>query len=151
MIDGRSKNKNETGFSLIEVMIGMLVLLVGLLGVTLSYSWAVKFNAGNNLRMQSLAILQQEAEQFRSAKFTSVVTDQVLIGGVKPERTITTSDGNKFTIETVVDDDPFTDNVQVDTAKTLKDITIRVSGENQAQTWITAVPATVTLRRARGN
>lgn len=148
---GRLKKKNEAGFSLIEVTIAMLVLLVGLLGVTLSYTWAVKFNAGNNLRMQSLAILQQEIEQFRSAKYTSVVTDSVLLGGVKNPKTVTTADGNKFTIETIIDDDPFTANVQVDRSKTLKNITITVSGENQAQRWITAIPATVTLRRVRGN
>ena len=151
MKNGRLKSKNESGFSLIEVMIAMMILLVGLLGVTLSYSWAVKFNAGNNLRMESLAILQQETEQFRSAKFTPVVTDQVLLGGVKTPKTVTTSDGNKFTIETVVDDDPFVDNVQVNQSKSLKSITITVSGENQTQTWITAMPATVTLRRVRGN
>lgn len=148
---GRSKNKNESGFSLIEVTISMMVLLVGLLGVTLSYSWAVRFNAGNNLRMQSLAILQQEIEQFRSAKYTPVVTDSVLLGGVKAPKTITTADGNQFTIETVVDDDPFIDNVQINQSKTLKSITITVSGENQTQKWITALPATVTLRRVRGN
>jgi prepilin-type N-terminal cleavage/methylation domain-containing protein len=147
----RSKNKSESGFSLIEVTIAMMVLLVGLLGVTLSYSWAVKFNAGNNLRMQSLAILQQEVEQFRSAKYTSVVTDSVLLGGVKTPKTVTTADGNKFTIETTVDDDPFTANVQINQSKTLKSITISVSGENQTQRWITAIPATVTLRRVRGN
>ena len=148
---GKSINKNESGFSLIEVTIAMMVLLVGLLGVTLSYTWAVKFNAGNNLRMQSLAILQQEVEQFRSAKYTSVVTDSILLGGVKTPKTITTADGNKFTIETTIDDDPFTGNVQVDQSKTLKSITITVSGENQTQKWITAIPATVTLRRVRGN
>lgn len=147
----RSKNKSESGFSLIEVTIAMMVLLIGLLGVTLSYSWAVKFNAGNNLRMQSLAILQQEVEQFRSAKYTSVVTDSVLLGGVKTPKTLTTADGNKFTIETTVDDDPFIDNVQINQSKTLKSITISVSGENQTQRWITAMPATVTLRRVRGN
>lgn len=147
----RSTTKNESGFSLIEVTIAMMVLLVGLLGVTLSYTWAVKFNAGNNLRMQSLAILQQEVEQFRSAKYTSVVTDSILLGGVKTPKTITTADGNKFTVETTIDDDPFTGNVQVDQSKTLKSITITVSGENQTQKWITAIPATVTLRRVRGN
>lgn len=147
----RLKNKSESGFSLIEVTIAMMILLVGLLGVTLSYTWAVKFNAGNNLRMQSLAILQQEVEQFRSAKYTSVVTDQILLGGVKTPKTVTTADGNKFTIETTVDDDPFADSVQVNQSKTLKNITITVSGENQAQRWITALPATVTLRRVRGN
>lgn len=147
----RSKTKNESGFSLIEVTIAMMVLLVGLLGVTLSYTWAVKFNAGNNLRMQSLAILQQEVEQFRSAKYTSVVTDSILLGGVKTPKTITTADGNKFTIETTIDDDPFTANVQINQSKTLKSITITVSGENQTQKWITALPATVTLRRVRGN
>lgn len=147
----RLKNKNESGFSLIEVTIAMMILLVGLLGVTLSYTWAVKFNAGNNLRMQSLAILQQEVEQFRSAKYTSVVTDQILLGGVKDAKTVTTADGNKFTIETIIDDDPFVSDVQVNQSKTLKSITITVSGENQTQKWITAIPATVTLRRVRGN
>jgi len=151
MTDERAKNKKESGFSLIEVTIAMMVLLVGLLGVTLSYTWAVRFNAGNNLRMQSLAILQQETEQFRSAKFTSVVTDSVLLGGVKSAKTMTTADGNKFTIETTVDDDPFSSGVQANQSKTLKDITITVTGENQVQTWITAIPATVTLRRVRGN
>ena len=151
MRNAGSKSKNESGFSLVEVTIAMLVLLVGLLGVTLSYSWSVKFNAGNNLRMQSLAILQQKAEQFRTAKFTSVVTDTVLLGGVKTPETVTTADGNKFTIEITVDDDPYAANVQVDQSKTLKSITITVSGENHTQTWITAMPATVNLRRVRGN
>lgn len=145
------KKTAEAGFSLVEVMIAMVVLLVGLLGVSLTYTSAVRYNAGNNLRLQSLAILQQRSEQIRSAKFTPREVDPLLAGGLKDLETITTADGNTFQVQTVVDDDPFTPDVQTDTSKTIKEITITVSSTNQAQQWVTATPATVTLRRVRGN
>lgn len=151
MKNGKTKKHSETGFSLIEVIISMIIILIGLLGLTMTYASAVRYNAGNNLRLQSLAILQQEVEQCRSAKFTSVFTDAVLIGGAKGVKNVTTAEGNRFRVETIIDDDPFTNDVQIDQTKTLKDITITVSGENQVQGWISAIPATVVVRRVRGN
>ena len=74
------KKIDEAGFSLVEVMIAMVVLLIGLLGVSLTYTSAVRYNAGNNLRLQSLAILQQEVEMTRSAKFTPTQTRRTLFG-----------------------------------------------------------------------
>ena len=151
MKNGKPKKIDEAGFSLVEVTIAMVVLLIGLLGVSLTYTSVVRYNAGNNLRMQSLAILQQEVEQMRSAKFTPRETDPMLLGGTKPVRTVTTADGNSFQIQTVVDDDPSTTVVDTNASRTLKQITVTVSGENQSQGWVAAIPATVTLRRVRGN
>lgn len=146
----RSKKTAEAGFSLIEVTIAMVILLVGLLGVSLTYTSVVKYNAGNNLRLQSLAILQQEIEQIRSAKFTPTLTDARLLGGIKDVKQVGTADGNNFQIQVVVDDDPFTVGVQADTSKTLKEIVITVTSENQSQGWA-SVPSKVTLRRVRSN
>lgn len=151
MKNGQPEKTGESGFSLVEVMIAMVVLLIGLLGLSLTYTSAVKYNAGNNLRLQSLAVLQQEVEQMRSAKFTPTATDAILLGGIKNVKTVATADGNTFQVQTVVDDDPFTADVQTNTSKTLKEITITVSSENQSQGWVSAIPATVTLRRVRGN
>ncbi len=141
----------EAGFSLIEVTIAMVVLLIGLLGVSVTYTAAVRYNAGNNLRLQSLAILQQEAERLRSVKFSPTDVDPLLVGGIRPAKTVTTADGNSFQVQVVVDDDPFSTNVQINSSKTLKEITIEVSINNPTQQWITATPAKMTLRRVRGN
>ena len=151
MKNRQPKKISESGFSLVEVTIAMVILLVGLLGVSLTYTSAVRYNAGNNLRLQSLAILQQEVEQLRNARFTPTATDATLLGGIKDVKTVTTADGNTFQIQTVIDDDPFTAGVQTNTSKTLKEIVITVSAENQSQGWISTIPATVTLRRVRGN
>jgi prepilin-type N-terminal cleavage/methylation domain-containing protein len=145
------KTKSEDGFSLIEVIIAMIILLVALLGVFLTFTYAVNYNAGNNSRSQALSILQQEVELLRSAKFTPGVTDAALTGGEKTAKIITSADGSRFRVDITVDDDPFTANVQIDATKTLKEISIRVSTESPTPGWQSAVPATVFLRRVRSN
>ncbi len=141
----------EDGFSLIEVVIAMVVLMVVLLSVFGSFTYAVNFNAGNNSRSQALAVLQQEVEIMRSAKFTPAFSDSNLLGGVKPARVVSSADGNRFRVNITVDDDPFAAGVQADTSKTLKEITLIISLENPTPGWQTSVPATVILRRVRGN
>lgn len=147
------QNKNaEDGFSLVEVIVAMVILLVALLGVFITFSYAVNYNAGNNSRSQALAVLQQEVERLRSAKFTPQITDPDLEGGVKAPRIITAVDGYRFRIQTTVDDDPSTPNtVDINNAKTFKQLTVTVTLENPTPGWQTSVPATVILRRVRAN
>src|SRR4051812_39229819 len=90
--DKRKVTSNEeTGFSLVEVIIAMLVMTVMLLGTLTVFTYAVQYNRGNNLRSQSLTVLQQEAEVYRSTKFTPTVTDAVLLGGTKTPKTATSA------------------------------------------------------------
>lgn len=151
--NGKIRTKNgEQGFSLIEVIIAMIVLLVALLGVFLTFTYAVNYNAGNNSRAQALSILQQQVELLRSAKFTPGVTDEILRGGTKTPVIMNSGDGSRFRVEVVVDDDPATPNVvDVNTAKTLKEITVTVTSESPTPGWQTAVPARVFFRRVRSN
>jgi len=145
------KIKSERGFSLIEVIIAMIILLVALLGVFLTFTYAVNYNAGNNSRSQALSILQQEVELLRSAKFTPGVTDETLTGGTKTPKIITSADGSRFRVDIVVDDDPFASGVQTDTTKTLKEISVTVTSESPTPGWQTIIPARVFLRRVRSN
>jgi type II secretory pathway pseudopilin PulG len=148
-----TKRDKEAGFSLVEATCAMVILLIALVGVATTFTYAINYNAGNNSRAQALAVLQQEVEQLRSAKFTPPPNgmDALLAGGEKAEKPVSTSDGKKFRIKTIIDDDPFTDDIQIDDTKTIKEITVTVTLDNPTPGWQTAVPATVILRRVRGN
>lgn len=113
-------NCGEAGFSLIETSIAMVIILVGMLAVTQAFTLSIIYNAGNATRTQALAILQQETELLRSKKFSATAVDTELAGGSKPVRTVTSANGGTFGITDVVDDDPFTDGVQVNAASTLR-------------------------------
>ena len=146
-----SSGDAEAGFSLVEVSAAMVIFFVAMLGIFVSFTYAVNYNAGNSSRAQALAVLQQVVEELRSKKFTPTKRDADLDGGTKATKYKTTDDGNRFRIQVVVDDDPLTPGVQVDNSKTLKEITVTVVLDRPAPGWQTAMPARIVLRRVRAN
>ena len=157
IVDDRSEAEvpkalsSESGVSLIETSVAMVVILVGLLATAEAFTYAILYNAGNASRTQALAILQQETELLRSKKFSPAQTDAELTGGTKPVRTVAAPNGGSFTVADVVDDNPFTDGVQVDASSPLKEITVTVRLASPSPGWQTAVPAVTIMRRTRGN
>ncbi len=147
----RAVTDSEQGFTLVEVAAAMLILLISLLGVTAVFAYAVSFNAGNSNRARALVILQQEVENLRSAKFTPSTTDVLLAGGTHATKVVITPDGGSFNINLTVDDDPFTPGVQINTAKSIKEITATVTLNRPTAGWQTSVPSIIVLRRVRGN
>jgi type II secretory pathway pseudopilin PulG len=148
--------EGQNGFSLIEAVIALLILMVAVVGVFGAFVYSTRFNTGNSRRSQSLSVLQREIESLRSAKFTPTITDYTpanidLTGGIKTPRTVTGADNASYLVETTVDDDPFTANVQVDTTKSMKEITIKVTPLNVTGTWITANQVQAVFRRVRSN
>ena len=158
-------SSGQSGFTVVETMVALVIVLVALLGVFYSFTYAILYNAGNATRTQCLATMQQEVELMRAAKFTPTQTDSYplltancrpdglrdLTGGVKTACGIQSPNGGDFRVETTIDDDPFTTGVQVDPTTTMKEITITVRLDSPSPGWQTAVPATVILRRTRGN
>lgn len=147
--NSENRRPNEAGFSLIEVTAAMTIFLVAMLGVFVTFTYAVSYNAGNNSRIQALSVLQQEVERIRSKKFIPT-TDAELKGG-KTTKDVESADGNKYKVEIVIDDDPFTPGTQIDSTKTIKEIKVTVTLASPTPGWQTSVPATVVLRRVRGN
>ncbi len=142
----------QKGFSLVEVTIAMVIFLIVLLGVFVTFTYAITYNAGNNSRAQGLAVLQQEVELLRSAKFTSGITDSSLSGGKKAARIVTSADNSRFRVEITIDDEPETKNIiEVDATKKMKEITVKVTLDNPTPGWQTSLPAIVVLQRVRGN
>ena len=144
--------KNADGFSLIEVVIAMVIFLVAILGVFAAFTFAVTFNSGNSKRSQALSVLQREVELMRSAKFTPTFVDLSLDGGVQAARNyVNVPDGNTYRIEITVDDDPYTNGVQINTAKTVKEVTILVTPIASNGSWVTAYQTRSVLIRSRAN
>ncbi len=141
----------ETGFSLIEVCVALVVLLIVVLGAFTALSFAINYNFANNTRSKALAVLQKEEEELRSVKFSATVIDTKLLGGEKPIKTVVLDDGDRFQVDIKIDDDPFTTGIQIDGTMTLKEIEISVAALDPTQGWQTAVPVRATFRRVRMN
>lgn len=178
--DRAAKRKRAAGFSLIEVCIALVIIMVALLGVAAVFGYTIVYNAGNKSRAQALTILQQEVERYRAAKFNAGSPPdnftpgspddgrRDITGGVKPRRTVTATNGYVFFVDVTVDDDPFTPNAPNNPQEedagyqctspqgaavdcTIKEITISVTLAAPSPGWQMAIPATIMLRRVRGN
>ena len=150
--DANRSISKEAGFSLVEVCVAMVIILVALLGVFFTFTYAITYNAGNNSRAQALAVLQEEVEKLRSYKFTPSVTDTQLQGGEKTPWTVVSPNGGTFSVTVKVDNDPFTPGWQDEpTPTSIKEIMVSVKLDRPSPGWQAAVPATVYLRRVRGN
>ena len=157
--------KPDDGFTLVEVIIALVILMISVMGIFAVFTYATVYNTGNSMRSQALSILQQEVEKIRSAKFTPTITDNYtpgtpddgrrdLRGGTKAARTETAINGTTYTVQTIVDNDPFTPLVQNDTDvpnPRLKEITLTVTPQSNNSGWVVANPVMVVFRRVRAN
>jgi len=147
-------HSGEAGFSLIEVAVAMVVVLIALLGVFFTLTYAITYNAGNNSRAQALAVLQEEVERLRALKFTPYSTDEDLQGGMRPAKIVVSPNGGTFGVRVTVDNDPLTEGIQTEADvpnPTIKEVEVRVRLEHPSPGWQAAVPATIVMRRVRSN
>lgn len=149
----------ERGFTLIEVAIALVIMLVMALGAASLFTYSIYNNSGGSDRAQTLAIAQQALERLRNAKFSISGTDVILAAGVKPTQTVqrgvlNPQDGQDptartYLINTTIDDNPSTTAVNVDPTSTLKSITITVTPMGAGQKWATGNGGAVTIMTLR--
>jgi prepilin-type N-terminal cleavage/methylation domain-containing protein len=178
--DPTTGHRNEDGFTLIELIISMVILLVVVLGAFSMLVAAISLNAGNKARSQATAVLQQEVERYRSAKFNSTTTDSFesplapdlcringlrdLRGRERSECLVIANDGSgrTYTVSSLVDNQPAVHDIQTESYSclspqdvpipcTIKEITIEVRLAEPNPGWQTAVPVRAIFRRVRGN
>jgi type II secretory pathway pseudopilin PulG len=160
----RATQLGEQGFTLIEAIVALVILMIVIVGVFGAVTYSTLYNTGNAKRSQALSVLQKEVELLRSAKFlpeptgADSVTNQAdgrrdLTGGVKPDRTvIADGNGTSFLVRTTVDDDPFTLLVQTDVTQNLKEITVTViPAGSRPNSWELGYATTAVFRRVRSN
>lgn len=80
----------ESGFTLIEVMMAMLVLTVGLLGLLQSVSISYEHNLRNRLREEAVGLAEEQLNTMLShGTLTPVTTARRVIGGVDKQFVVT--------------------------------------------------------------
>jgi type IV pilus assembly protein PilV len=109
--DTHRKNKmhDQSGFTLIEVMIAVVILAAGILALATMQIVSIRSNAFSTEMTYATMLAQSQFEQFRNMNYDSVVTDTDLIPATE------TSKGIPYTVQwTVSDDDPTTDMKTID-------------------------------------
>lgn len=135
---------NQCGFSLLETVIALLLMMIVGLGAASLFSFSIYNNSGGSDRATSLAIAQQTLERLRSAQFNSTVVDPSLNGGTTVQAGIA-RDQRRFDMTVAIDDDPSTASVDVNPATRLKRITVTVVPQSILRGWAYGAGGTITL------
>jgi len=123
--DRRMNLRDETGFTLLETCIAMVLLAIVGLGIASCFFYAAKNNSSAKDRELAMAVAQQQMEQYRSLPFT----DAGLTATANVSAIITRA-GRQYQVLTTITDS----NVQNGTART-KTIQIRVVPWSDDTAW----------------
>ena len=147
---GSANTAAETGFTLLEACIALLLMMVVALGSASLFSFSIYNNSGGSERATSMAIAQEALERLRSAKFSTTATDASLAGGTTVQNGVV-RDGRTYRITRTIDDNPTTAATEINAASNFKSITIAVMPERIGGGWAFGAGGTVTLitQRAR--
>lgn len=137
-----AKRRGERGFTLIEVTIALVVMMVVCLGVASLFSYAAYYVSGGNDRAQALAVAQQALETMRHCKFSTTYTDPLLAATPAPsvstvyrgaDPLVPGSTGRAYKLEVIIADLP----PAIGAVSTLKNITVRVTPLGAGMKWAT--------------
>jgi prepilin-type N-terminal cleavage/methylation domain-containing protein len=148
----RRQNSRERGFTLIEITIAMVIMMVVCLGAASLFSYAAYYVSGGNDRTQALAVAQQALESLRHCKYSKTFTDPLLAATAAP--TVSTvyrgadpadpaSTGRAYQLQVMI-----TDVASPLGASTLKSITVSVTPLGAGMRWATS-GGTVTIQTLR--
>jgi Tfp pilus assembly protein PilV len=145
------KKINESGFSLVEALIAILIMTIAITGIIGVFSYSAGVNSKNRRRTQSAIIAQSQIEAFRFEIFTNTLVSNALQGGSKATVYTVGDDGFNYAVDVTVDDDPFTNGIQTNSATKIKEITVTVTPVGSENSWVTASPALLVTRRSKSN
>jgi Tfp pilus assembly protein PilV len=144
----REHRTAQEGFTLVEAIIALLLMMVVALGSASLFSFSIYNNSGAGDRSTALAIGQEALEVMRTAEFSPSKTDTMLNAGTFVQTGVV-RDGRRFTVTKVIDDNPTTAAVDVLPSSTLKAIRISVSPASMGRGWALGAGGTVTLLTQR--
>jgi type IV pilus assembly protein PilV len=70
---------NSSGFTLVELLVAMVIMLIGLLGLMYSVEIAMEHNLKNQMRGEVVRIAEEAMSNMRSRAFDSVSSGQMII------------------------------------------------------------------------
>ncbi len=126
--------KNQQGFSLLEAIIALLLMMIVALGSANLFVYSIYNGTAGADRAASIAMAQEALEVLRSAQFNSTATDPVLNAGTTVQSGVV-RDFRKFTLTVTI----------TDITATLKGITVTVVPESIGNGWAFGAGGTITL------
>jgi Tfp pilus assembly protein PilV len=142
---GRAR-RGEAGFTLMETVIAMIVMMVVGLGASALFLYAVTNNSAAGARAQALAVAQQEMERLRSVAWDDALlaTTAAPVGGSDPHHV---AGGFEFVVtKNVVTLPAFDVTVGGVTRPTVKRITVTVTPVLNNAPWAAGGVAITTTR-----
>src|SRR6266550_2706245 len=118
--------KGQAGFTLLEVLIAFVLLMIVTLGAVSLFVYAINYNSGAYDRTLAHAVAQQQLERLRRTPFDSLATP------TQPEPVIT-SGGRRYNIVTAVCDNA---SAGCGGSATLKKITLQVTPQGAGGQWV---------------
>jgi prepilin-type N-terminal cleavage/methylation domain-containing protein len=116
-MDTTKSQSHETGFTLLETAIAMVLLAVVALGVASLFAYAASATTSANDREMACAVAQQEMEQLRSVQF-----NDASLAATSGTANMVTRLGRTYRVVTVI-----TDGALVNGNATLKTISVSVT------------------------
>ena len=139
---GRSLEKAERGFTLMETAIALVLLMIVGLGAASLFFYAATNTSTAYDRQLAMAVGQQHIEELRALNFT----DTALVATTGTDTNVTSA-SRPYSVRTVV-----TDSLPVNGQPTLKTISVRVTPQGAGSTWartITSLFGSVTVTTQR--
>jgi len=132
-------NPNQRGFTLMETTIALFIMTIVGLGCASLFAFSIQNNSGANDRTQALALVQQQLELLRHARFSALDSEAdgawVLRAGTRTQNGVVAG-GRPYQVTTAI----------TNTTATLKLITISVTPQGEGPVWAGATVAVVTNR-----
>ncbi|HEX3250899.1 MAG TPA: type II secretion system protein [Pyrinomonadaceae bacterium] len=116
----------QSGFTLIETTIALLVMMVGALACSSLFVFSLQNNVGGGERALAMAVAQQQLEQLRTVTYE----DTTLTAGTTSS-TVRSGERN-YTVQRTIADETNPDG----SAKQLKRITITVTPQTAGPDWM---------------
>ncbi|HEV2915626.1 MAG TPA: prepilin-type N-terminal cleavage/methylation domain-containing protein [Pyrinomonadaceae bacterium] len=128
--------KSERGFTLIETVVSLVVMMIVGLGAASLFMYAVRNNSGAADRAVAIAIAQQRMERLRSVAYTDASLN------VGTTNTTVVSSGRNYRVQTVICASAICSG-----SATIKKIIIQVTPTSAGTVWASN-SVSVTARRA---
>ena len=118
-------DKGQRGFTLIEMSIAMVVMMVAALACSSLFVFSIQNNVGGSERALSMAVAQQQLEQLRSVDY-----DDSTLNDLVTNFSVTTG-GRTYNVQREVVTEMNSNN----TSKELKRITVTVTPQAAGPNW----------------
>ncbi len=70
----KQTSSNEKGFTLIETVVALVILMIASLGIASLFLFSTRYNTGANERAVAIALAQEQMEAIRGADFEDITT-----------------------------------------------------------------------------